>query len=418
MSDQKIATEKEVGILPANDHRRLGQELDLFTFSDLVGSGLPLWTPRGTTIRNLLDDYVWQLRKQHGFERVEIPHITKKDLYEKSGHWDKFKDELFRITTREGYEFAMKPMNCPHHTQIYARKPWSYRDLPQRYANTTMCYRDEQSGELNGLARVRSLTQDDAHVFCRRSQINEEMLKVWDIIRIFYKTFGFDTLKVRFSRHDPEHFEKYLGTKEIWKDAEDQIESILKKEGVDYIDGLGEAALYGPKIDFMATDSLGREWQVATVQLDLNLPERFDLVCVNEQGEKERIAMIHCAIMGSIERFMSVLIEHYAGAFPTWLAPVQVRVLPIGESHRAYAEKIVAELRLKDIRAEADASDESLGKRIRSAKVSKVPYLVVVGDKEVAAETLSLEHRVDGQLGSKTLAETIALLTEAIAEKK
>ncbi len=414
----EVNNPEEPEALAQNDHRRLGKELDLFTFSDLVGSGLPLWTPRGTLIRNLLDDYVWQLRKNHGFERVEIPHITKKDLYEKSGHWDKFKDELFRITTREGYEFAMKPMNCPHHTQIYARKPWSYRELPQRYANTTMCYRDEQSGELNGLARVRSLTQDDAHVFCRKDQIESEMLKIWDIIRVFYKTFGFTTLQVRFSRHDPEHFEKYLGTKEVWKDAEDQIEAILKKEKVEYLDGLGEAALYGPKIDFMATDSLGREWQVATIQLDLNLPERFDLVCINEKGEKERIVMIHCAIMGSIERFMSVLIEHYAGAFPVWLAPVQIKVLPIGENHHAYAETIAGQLRSHDIRVEVDATNESLGKRIRNAKLEKIPYLMVVGDKEIAEETVSLEKRGEGSLGSKTLPEALEFISQEITEKK
>ena len=416
MSEQKI-TKPEEGTLGEFDHRRLGQELDLFTFSELVGPGLPLWTPKGTLIRKLLDTYVWELRAGFGYEQVEIPHITKKDLYEKSGHWDKFKDELFRITTREGYEFAMKPMNCPHHTQIYARRPMSYRELPQRYANTTMCYRDEQSGELSGLARVRSLTQDDAHVFCRRGQIKEEMLKVWEIINIFYKTFGFTELQVRFSRHDPEHFEKYLGTKEIWKDAEDQIESILKEEGSEYIDGPGEAALYGPKIDFMATDALGRKQQVATIQLDLNLPDRFDLVCTNEKGEKERIAMIHCAIMGSIERFMSVLIEHYKGAFPTWLAPVQVKILPIGEAHHTYAREIKEKFQAKGIRLEIDASNESLGKRIRSAKMEKIPYLIVIGDKEIAAETVSLEHR-SGPLGSKTFAETITVLLADIQEKK
>lgn len=404
--------------LAENDHRKLGQKLDLFTFSDLVGSGLPLWTPRGTLIRNLLDDYVWQLRKNHGFERVEIPHITKKDLYEKSGHWDKFKDELFRIKTREGYEFAMKPMNCPHHTQIYARRPFSYRELPQRYANTTMCYRDEQSGELNGLARVRSLTQDDAHVFCRKNQIEKEMLKVWDIIRTFYSTFGFETLKVRFSRHDPEHFEKYLGTKEIWKDAEDQIEAILKKEKVDYLDGLGEAALYGPKIDFMATDSLGREWQVATIQLDLNLPDRFDLTCINEQGEKERIAMIHCAIMGSIERFMSVLIEHYAGAFPLWLAPVQVKLLPISETHLTYASEAKEELKKAGVRVELDESNESLGKKVRNAKIEKVPYYIVIGDQEMTSRTLGVEHRETGKVGALTLDTFLARLEQERQERK
>lgn len=404
--------------LAENDHRKLGQKLDLFTFSDLVGSGLPLWTPRGTLIRNLLDDYVWQLRKNHGFERVEIPHITKKDLYEKSGHWDKFKDELFRIKTREGYEFAMKPMNCPHHTQIYARRPFSYRELPQRYANTTMCYRDEQSGELNGLARVRSLTQDDAHVFCRKNQIEEEMLKVWDIIRTFYLTFGFETLKVRFSRHDPEHFEKYLGTKEIWKDAEDQIEAILKKEKVDYLDGLGEAALYGPKIDFMATDSLEREWQVATIQLDLNLPDRFDLTFINEKGEKERIAMIHCAIMGSIERFMSVLIEHYAGAFPLWLAPVQVKLLPISDAHLAYAAGVRDALMKAGIRVELDETNESLGKKVRNAKMDKAPYYVVLGDQEVSGNVLGVEHRDTGKVGTLSIEDFIHRLQEEINTKK
>lgn len=416
MSEQKTQKPEE-GALGEFDHRRLGQELDLFTFSDLVGPGLPLWTPKGTLIRQLLDKYVWELRFGFGYEQVEIPHITKKDLYEKSGHWDKFKDELFRITTREGYEFAMKPMNCPHHTQIYARRPMSYRELPQRYANTTMCYRDEQSGELSGLARVRALTQDDAHVFCRRDQIKEEMLKVWEIINVFYKTFGFTELQVRFSRHDPEHFEKYLGTQAIWQDAEDQIKSILNDAGVNYTDGLGEAALYGPKIDFMATDSLGREWQVATIQLDLNLPERFDLVCTNEKGEKERVAMIHCAIMGSIERFMSVLIEHYKGAFPVWLAPVQVKILPIGEGHHEYAEAIKKKLRSEAIRVEVDRSNESLGKRIRSAKLEKIPYLIVVGDKEVEAQTVSLEHR-SGPLGSKTITEAIETLLADIQEKK
>lgn len=415
LPEEKI---KDSEILPPNDHRRLGRELDLFTFSDLVGSGLPLWTPKGTLMRNLLDSYVWELRKSHGYDQVDIPHITKKELYETSGHWDKFQDELFKITTREGHFLAMKPMNCPHHTQIYARKPWSYRALPQRYANTTKVYRDEQTGELNGLARVRSITQDDAHVFCRRGQIEEEVLKVWEIVHTFYATFGFTELKIRFSRHDPEHFEKYLGTREVWKEAEDQVEKILKKKSTHYIDGPGEAALYGPKIDFMATDSLGREWQVATIQLDFNLPERFDLVCINEQGEKERIAMIHCAIMGSIERFMSILIEHYAGAFPVWLAPVQVIVLPIGEKHRDYAKEATELLKKNNIRVELDQDNESLGKRIRNAKMQKIPYLIVIGDKEVEAKNLSLEHRSEGSLGVQTIEQCIKILTEAIATKK
>ncbi len=318
------------------DHKKLGVELDLFTFSDLVGAGLPLWTPRGTLVRNLLDNFVWELRKKAGYEQVDIPHITKKDLYERSGHWEKFKDDLFKIQTREGHLFAMKPMNCPHHTQIYARRPWSYRDLPQRYANTTKVYRDEQTGELAGLSRVRAITQDDAHVFCRLSQTKEEFLKIWDIIQTFYSSFGFK-LKIRISTHDPKHPEKYLGDKKKWKFAEDMLYEIAQSKNADTFDGVGEAAFYGPKLDFMAKDSLGRDWQVATIQLDVNMPERFDLTCTNEEGKPERIVMIHAAIMGSIERFLSVIIEHLAGDFPVWLSPVQARVIPISDKHRAYA---------------------------------------------------------------------------------
>jgi threonyl-tRNA synthetase len=325
------------------DHKKLGQSLDLFVFSDLIGPGLPLWTPKGTLVRNLLDDYVWELRKARGYQKVEIPHITKKELYQTSGHWDKFKDELFRITTREKHEFAMKPMNCPHHTQIYARKLWSYRELPQRYSNTTMCYRDEQTGELSGLSRLRSFTQDDAHVFCRMGQAKSEFLKVWDIVNSFYKAFGFE-MRVRLSVHDPKHPEKYLGDEKKWKQAEDMLKEILKSKKAKYFDGIGEAAFYGPKLDFMAKDSLGREWQVATIQLDMNMPERFDLVCINEKGERERIVMIHAAIMGSIERFMSVLIEHLGGAFPLWLSPVQISVLPISDKQNKFAEKVYSEL--------------------------------------------------------------------------
>ncbi|MDO8505351.1 MAG: threonine--tRNA ligase, partial [bacterium] len=263
------------------DHRKLGKELDLFTFSDLVGPGLPLWTPRGTLLRNTLDEFVWSLRRERGYVRVTIPHITKKDLYETSGHWQKFKADLFRITTREEHEFAMKSMNCPHHTQIYARTSQSYRDLPQRYAETTMVYRDEQSGELAGLSRVLCITQDDAHVFCRASQVKDEFLKVWDIIDLFYAATGFGKLQVRLSLHDPKAFENYLGTPEMWENAENQIRLVAKERGVDYFEALGEAAFYGPKVDFIAHDSIGRQWQVATIQLDINMPERFDLTCVN-----------------------------------------------------------------------------------------------------------------------------------------
>ncbi len=338
------AYEKMMAEAEKRDHRKIGKELDLFTFSPLVGPGLPLWTPKGTILRNELDNFVWEMRQKRGFEKVTIPHITKKELYETSGHWQKFTDSLFKITTREGKEYAMKPMNCPHHTQIFARKPHSYKEMPERYAETTMVYRDEQSGELGGLTRVLSITQDDAHIFCRHNQIKEEFNSIWDIIDTLYKTFNFE-LKVRLSYHDPKTFEKYLGTKEIWHDAEEMLEVMAKERGADYFIAIGEAALYGPKIDFIAKDSIGREHQVATIQLDMNLPERFDLFCVNEKGEKERIVMLHCAIMGSIERFSAVLIEHLSGNFPLWLSPVQIKIVPVRENHNEHALKISQELK-------------------------------------------------------------------------
>lgn len=374
------------------DHRKLGKELDLFTFSELVGSGLPLWTPKGTQIRHLLDSFVWELRLKHGYERVTIPHITKKSLYETSGHWDKFADELFRITTREGKEYALKPMNCPHHTQIFDRQPHSYRNMPQRYAETTMVYRDEQSGELGGLTRVLSITQDDSHVFCRHNQVKQEFFKIWDIIDTFYGAFGFK-LRVRLSFHDPLEFKKYLGTPEVWQNAENALKEIAEERNADYFVAQGEAAMYGPKLDFMAKDSLGREHQVATIQLDMNMPERFDLNCINEQGEKERIVMIHCAIMGSIERFSAVLIEHLGGNFPLWLSPEQVRIIPVSEVHTAYAKTVFDELKAVGIRVSLDDSNESMGKKIRNAKMEKLPYFVVVGDKEVAEKNVTLESR-------------------------
>lgn len=402
------------------DHKKLGPELDLFVFSDLVGGGLPLWTPKGTLVRNLLDDYVWSLRKAKGYSKVEIPHITKKDLYEKSGHWDKFKDELFRINTREGHEFAMKPMNCPHHTQIYDRKRWSYRELPQRYSNTTMVYRDEQSGELGGLSRVRSITQDDAHVFCRLSQAKEEANNIWDIIETLYKTFNYSDLQIRLSKRDPHEPEKYLGEGSSWDQAEQTLQEVADSRGVSVVEGIGEAAFYGPKLDFMAKDALGREHQVATIQLDFNQPERFDLFCINEQGEQERIVMIHAAIMGSIERFLSVLIEHTGGNFPTWLSPVQAVVLPISEKQSQYAASLIQQIQqaIPDIRIELDDRSESIGKRIREAAKQKVPYLLVVGDKEIEAQSVAVRKRGDEDLGTIKADDFILTLKTEIEQKR
>lgn len=394
------------------DHRTIGKELDLFTFSDLVGPGLPLWTPKGTIFRDEIDKFIWEMREARGYERVTIPHITKRELYEKSGHWEKFAEDLFKITAREGRQYAMKPMNCPHHTQIFDRRPHSYREMPQRYAETTMVYRDEQSGELGGLTRVLSITQDDAHVFCRTTQVREEFMKIWDIVDTFYKTFGF-TLRVRLSFRDPEHPEKYLGTPEIWERAEAELRSLAHERGANTFEGPGEAALYGPKLDFMATNAAGREWQVATIQLDLNIPERFDLACINEKGERERIVMIHCAIAGSLERCAAILIEHYAGAFPTWLSPVQARVLPIGEAHAELARDACERLKEAGIRAEIDESGESLGKKVRDAKTQKIPYLLVIGDAEVAAGAASLEGRAE-KFGAMPISEIIAKLSNEI----
>ncbi|MBT6254465.1 threonine--tRNA ligase [Candidatus Uhrbacteria bacterium] len=372
------------------DHRKLGKDLDLFLFSEKVGPGLPLWTPKGTALRNVLDDFVWKLRKQRGYEKVEIPHVTKKDLYETSGHWEKFKDDLFRFKTREGHEFAMKPMNCPHHTQIFDRHPHSYRDMPQRYANSTMVYRDEQTGELHGLSRVRCITQDDAHAFVRHSQVSEEMLKIWEIIEIFYKAVGFEDLKVELSFHDPNESEKYLGGPEVWETAENALREIVKSKGVEAEEKPGEAAFYGPKIDFIAKDAIGRTWQVATIQMDMNMPERFDLNCIDENGEKERVVMIHAAIMGSIERFLSIIIEHHAGAFPLWMSPVQVRIASVGESHTDATLKLVNELSMQGIRAEADVSDATVGAKIRNAAKSKTPYTIIFGDKEKEGEDFQI----------------------------
>ncbi len=395
------------------DHRKIGQELDLFTFSDLVGSGLPLWTPHGTIVRQELDKFVWELRSQYNYSRVTIPHITKRDLYDKSGHWDKFAEDLFKITSREGREYALKPMNCPHHTQIFDRKPHSYREMPQRYAETTMVYRDEQSGELGGLTRVISITQDDSHVFCRTHQVKKEFSQIWDVIDAFWGAFGF-TLRTRLSLSDPKTPGKYLGTREVWENAESALREIAIERESESFEAIGEAALYGPKLDFMATDSIGRNHQVATIQLDFNLPERFDLTCVNEKGERERIVMIHSAITGSLERCIAVLLEHLAGVLPLWLSPVQVRVIPIGESQQVYAQEVLKTIKDAGIRADIDISNETLGKKIRQSKVEKLPYMLIIGDAEVTASTATLESRNHGKIGALSITDITSKLLEEI----
>lgn len=398
------------------DHRKLGKELGLFVFSDLVGPGLPLWTPKGTIIRELLNDYVWELRQKEGYQKVCIPHITKKNLYETSGHWAKYADDLFKIETREKHIFAMKPMNCPHHTQIFDSEPRSYRDMPQRYCETTMVYRDEQSGELSGLSRVLSITQDDAHVFCRENQIEEEALKIWDIIEKFYGAFGFK-LKVRFSRRDMSTPEKYMGDSSGWDKAEKAILDLIKTKTTDYMDGEGEAAFYGPKIDFMAYDSIGRQLQVATIQIDFVQPTNFSLEYTNEEGKKTNVVMIHAAIMGSIERFMSTLIEHLAGNFPLWLSPNQVTIIPVNlEKHLEKADALFKQFKDAGIRTILDDKKDSLGKRIHGAKADRTPYVIVLGDKEIESNLLTVETRSEKIVGISTEDFIIKVLKE-IKEK-
>lgn len=385
----------------ARDHRKLGKELDLYTFSDLVGAGLPMFTPRGTLIRDLLAEYSLSLRKRAGFERVWTPHITKVDLYKTSGHYAKFGEELFMVHSQvNGEEFALKPMNCPHHTQIFASRPRTYRDMPVRYMEPTTDYRDEKTGELGGLSRVRSLTQDDSHVFCRTLQIKEEIANLVSIVKEFYTKMGMEKLRARLSYRSDE--DKYLGDKKLWEMAQKQIKQAAIDNKLDFFEMEGEAAFYGPKIDFMAEDAIGREHQVATIQLDFVQPERFGLEFVNEKGEKERPVMIHHATLGSIERFMSVFIEHTAGWFPLWVAPEQVRVLTVNDKVTKYVDEIGEVLRgvvlnepveNNKLRWTVDDSDDSLGKKIRRAVAMKLPVILIVGEKDQEAKEVSVRLR-------------------------
>ena len=385
----------------ARDHRKLGKELDLFSFSELVGAGLPLFSPRGTVLRDVLTNYSLSLRVRHGFERVWTPHITKLDLYKASGHYAKFGAELFLVHSQvNGEEFALKPMNCPHHAQIFASRPRTYKEMPVRYMESTTDYRDEKSGELGGLSRVRSLTQDDTHVFCRKEQIKAEIQNLVGIVRELYTVVGMSKLRARLSYRNDE--DKYLGDKSLWEMAQAQIKEAAIENGLDYFEMEGEAAFYGPKIDFMAEDAIGREHQVATIQLDFVQPERFGLTFVNENGEKEQPVMIHHATLGSIERFMSVFIEHTSGWFPFWCAPEQVRILTVNDQVLDYVEKIkqiLSEVTLEtplkhnDLRYTSDVSDESLGKKIKRAVSMKTPVLLIVGERDKENGTVSVREK-------------------------
>ncbi|MBQ1298697.1 threonine--tRNA ligase [Candidatus Saccharibacteria bacterium] len=383
------------------DHRKLGKELDLFCFSDLVGSGLPLFTPRGTELRELMANYSLSLRGKEGFKKVWTPHITKTDLYKTSGHYAKFGDELFMVHSQvNGEDFAMKPMNCPHHTQIFASRPRTYREMPVRYMEATTDYRDEKTGELGGLSRVRSLTQDDSHVFCRKDQIKEEVKRLVGIVKELYETVGMQKLRARLSYRSDE--DKYLGDKKLWEEAQKQIKQAAKDNGLDYYEQEGEAAFYGPKIDFMAEDAIGREHQLATIQLDFVMPERFGLEFTNEKGENERPVMIHHATLGSIERFLSVFIEHTGGWFPFWCAPEQVRIVTVNDKVSDYVSKITdildgiildKPLKYNELRYSVDTSADSLGKKIKRATEMKIPAVFIVGPKDAEEGIVSIRLR-------------------------
>jgi threonyl-tRNA synthetase len=415
--EELVAHEQQLEEAKKRDHRKLGKELGLFSFSELVGPGLPLWSPKGTILRNEIDRFVTGLRMEKGYQLVTIPHIAKKALYETSGHWNKYSDDLFKVRAKDddgsGDEYVLKPMNCPCHTQIFNSVPRSYKDIPQRFAETTMVYRAEQSGELAGLTRVLSITQDDAHVFCRETQLREEICSIWDIVDAFYGRFGFE-IKVRLSFHDPKKKEDYLGDDAVWEASESMLKDIAEERGADYFIEEGEASFYAPKLDFMANDSIGRIHQVATIQLDRNLPERFDLTCINESGEKERVVMIHAAIAGSLERFTAVLIEHLAGNFPLRFAPVQLTVIPVADVHNDYAREVYVTLKEAGFRVEIEDENEPMGKKIRSAKKDKLPYFIVIGDKEVESKTVTLESRDTESNESLSIEDLLSKLTEEV----
>jgi threonyl-tRNA synthetase len=398
------------------DHRKLGRELELFTFSPLVGQGLPLWLPKGAALRDRLEQFLRKVQKKYGYQQVITPHIGNVNLYKTSGHYAKYGADSFRpITTpQEGEEFFLKPMNCPHHCQIYAARPRSYKELPLRLAEFGTVYRYEQSGELHGLTRVRGFTQDDAHLYCTADQIKEEFCKVIDIILYIFKTLKFENYKAQVSLRDPNNKEKYIGTDENWEKAQRAIIEAAAEKGLNTIEVEGEAAFYGPKLDFMVKDAIGREWQLGTVQVDYNLPERFGLEYTDADGQKKRPVMIHRAPFGSMERFVAVLLEHTGGNFPLWLTSDQVVILPISEKYMDYARKVQAALDEQDIRCYIDERSEKTGRKIRDAETAKVPYMVIVGENEEKDGTVSVRRHGNINDGTMPLNDFVALINNAI----
>ena len=400
------------------DHRKLGKELELFTFSQKVGQGLPLWLPKGTALRERLENFLKKAQKKAGYEQVISPHIGSIELYKTSGHYEKYGEDSFQPieTPAEGETFLIKPMNCPHHCEIFKARPWSYRELPKRYAEFGTVYRYEQSGELHGLTRVRGFTQDDAHIFCTPEQLDDEFKKVIDLVLYVFGSLGFEDFTAQVSLRDPENPSKYIGSTTNWELAEQAIVNAAKEKELNYVVEYGEAAFYGPKLDFMVKDALGRKWQLGTIQVDYNLPERFDLNYKGSDNELHRPIMIHRAPFGSMERFVAILLESTGGNFPLWLAPDQVNILCVSEKHKKYAEKVLNILENNEIRALLDNRNETIGKKIREAEMSKVPFMVIVGEKEAAEELVSVRKHREGDQGSMTIEAFAALVNNEISK--
>ncbi len=401
------------------DHRKVGKELELFTFSQRVGQGLPLWLPKGAQLRERLENFLKSVQRQHGYDQVITPHIGQKELYVTSGHYEKYGKDSFQPigTPQEGEEFLLKPMNCPHHCEIYRSKPHSYRDLPVRMAEFGTVYRYEKSGELHGLTRVRGFTQDDAHIFCRPDQLKEEFIKVIDIIHHIFKALDFSDFVTQISLRDKEDKEKYIGSDENWEKAEQAIIEAAEEKGLETTVEYGEAAFYGPKLDFMVRDAIGRKWQLGTIQVDYNLPDRFDLEYIGADNEKHRPIMIHRAPFGSMERFVAVLIEHTGGKFPLWLSPDQAIILPISEKYHDYAEKVSNFLNNYDIRTLIDERSEKIGKKIRDSELKRIPYLLIVGEKEADSNTVSVRRQGEGDKGAMSLEAFAEFISQEVEDQ-
>ncbi|MFW5792739.1 MAG: threonine--tRNA ligase [Bacteroidota bacterium] len=400
------------------DHRKIGKELELFAFSQNVGQGLPLWLPKGAMLRENLEKFLKKVQRRYGYSQVISPHIGNKNLFVTSGHYEKYGKDSFQPikTPAEGEEFFLKPMNCPHHCEIYKTKQYSYKDMPVRLAEFGTVYRYEQSGELHGLTRVRGFTQDDAHIFCRPDQVKEEFIKVIDIVLLIFSSLDFNEYSVQISLRDPDNIDKYIGTNDNWEKAEKAIVEAVEEKGLKAEIEIGEAAFYGPKLDFMVKDALGRKWQLGTIQVDYNLPERFELEYIGSDNQKHRPVMIHRAPFGSMERFVAVLIEHCAGNFPLWLAPDQVIILPISEKYENYSKKVFSLLNNYEIRSLIDERSEKTGKKIRDAEISKIPYMLIVGEKEESSETVSVRKHGEGDLGTYKLEDFVKLIKDEIGD--